>query len=106
VIPSAWQAALLALGVYRLWRIWGLDDIPGVNEIRGLVTGAYQIAPDVYGYRRPKLAKLLACSWCSGWWASLAATVCWWAEPHWTLVAFTPFAVAALVGWLGHLLNE
>jgi len=105
VIPSAWQAALLGLAVYRMWRIPGLDDLPGVNHARGWLTGAYQMG-DTWVYRRPTLAKMLACSWCLGWWMSLAATIGWWADAHWTLIVCTPFAVATVVGALGHLLNE
>lgn len=106
MIPSAWQLALLALGVYRLWRIPGLDDAPILNDARAWVVGAYQVTPDSWGYRRPRLAQMIACSWCLGFWLSVLATACWFVDARWTLLALTPFAVATAVGALGHFLNE
>lgn len=106
VIPSAWQTALLALGVYRLWRIPGLDDTPGVNQARTWLTGYKRYSEGTWSYRRPNLAKMLACSWCSGFWLSLVATAVWFVDAHVALLIATPFAVATLVGALGHLLNE
>lgn len=106
MIPSAWQLALLALGVYRLWRIAGLDDVPWLNRARMWIVGAYAVTPETWAYRRPRLAQMISCSWCLGFWVSLSATACWFIDARWTLLAATPFALATLVGWLGHLLNE
>lgn len=104
MIPSAWQLALLALAVYRIWRILGLDDMPGLVSARNRLVGAEELA-GIWTFKRPWLADLIQCPWCLGWWISLFVAGWWFAEPHVVLVVAVPFALATLVGALGHLLN-
>lgn len=105
MIPSAWQLVLLALAVYRIWRILGLDDMPGLVAMRNWLAGASELG-GVWTFRRRWVADLISCPWCLGWWLSLAAAGCWFLDARVTLLAAIPFALAAIVGALGHFLNE
>lgn len=102
--PAPWQFALLALGTYRLWRILAIDDMPWLVRARNRLVGAREVA-GVWRFDRPALAHMWSCSWCLGWWLSLAVTGLWWAFPTIVVVAAAPFAVASAVGALGHHLN-
>lgn len=104
MIPSAWQLALLSLGVYRVWRIIGLDDMPGLVAMRNWLAGASELA-GVWSFRRRWVADLLQCPWCSGWWLSLSAAAVWFVDARAALLIAVPFALATLVGALGHFLN-
>lgn len=117
-VPGAWPSILLALGVFRLVRLIGWDDI--TTRLRARVTGisdhdygtaaeivdaaeAKGLDPwDVTGLpisrRRFYAARLLRCPWCVGFWLSGAVWVAWLAAPTATLVAAVPFALSASVG--------
>lgn len=98
VIPSPWQFVLLALAVYRLWRLAAIDDIPPLPHWRNRAVGATQTAAGNWEFDRPTLAHLLQCAWCLGFHLSWSAWVLFWWQPHWTLVAATPFALSTVVG--------
>lgn len=69
-----------------------------ISESRLIATNDWTI----WAYGKPRwrvyLSALIRCPWCSGWWLSLAAAGCYWAEPRWTLVAATPLALSAVLG--------
>lgn len=96
MIPSVWELALLALAVYRVWRLAGLDDAPWLERGRDRIVRA----------DRRTLYMWLTCSWCAGTWLAGLVAACWFVDARWTLLAATPFALATLVGALGHVLNE
>jgi Protein of unknown function (DUF1360) len=113
VIPSPWVAAVLALAVFRTVRLAGWDTFPPLVAFRGWLTGREGVAVgsqnDLMGltgtpaasghrYRRPALAELLGCAYCSGLWLSGIAYCCWLLEPVWTLYAAAPLALSAAAG--------
>lgn len=100
--PEWWGFVLLGLGVYRLWRLIGVDTI--TQPFRDWVTrvSEYKGEHDMGGYRE-KLDELITCPWCLGFWITLAVWGLWLLFPTATLVAMTPFAVSAVVGILAKL---
>ena len=88
-VPSAWQFALLTLAAFRCIRLIGWDEITDPWRKR-MVKG---------NRRRNKYAmKLLTCAWCIGFWVSLAWWAAWLVFPNGTLIAATPWAIAAATG--------
>lgn len=84
-VPSWWEATLLALAAYRVWRLVAVDDL--LEPWRGRVLD-----------RTPtKLDDFVNCPWCLGAWLSVAWWGVWEAWPHATLVAASPWAIAAAV---------
>lgn len=104
-IPQPWTLILLALAVYRLWRLIAVDDMPWLVHARNFAVGAHETA-GVWTFRRATLAHALQCPWCSGLWVTAAWWGTWLAWPHGAVIVAVPFALATLVGALGHHLNE
>lgn len=104
MIPSWSSAIWLALGVCRLVRLIGWDDLPPIVKLRARVTGevvyrsSVEATGDIYRFDRPVLAHFLGCAYCQGFWVSLAAYACWLAEPRWTVAVCVPLALSTLVG--------
>jgi hypothetical protein len=92
-IPDWWTTALLALAAFRIWHLIGEDKI--LDRPRDWLLARLGDKTDA----------LIACAWCSGWWASAALWLAWQAWPHWTLVACTPLAISALVGAIATVLG-
>ena len=50
--------------------------------------------------------RLVECPWCAGFWISLV----WWGAfelwPHGTPIAAAPFAISAIVGFLGWAIGD
>lgn len=114
MIPEPWEFVLLALGSYRLFRLLGWDTFPVIRKLRDRVTGA-EWHPNLEGdehkrmseatqqagrwsFKRPKLAELIDCPFCLGFYLSIAIYLSWWAFPSPTLVAMTPCAISGVVG--------
>lgn len=106
MIPAPWQFVLLALAAYRLTRLIGWDVI--TRPIRETVVGRYEEGSGkkardtergrkLRSYRR-KLDEFIHCPFCLGFWVSVALWLVWSWQPHWTLIALTPFALNAAVG--------
>lgn len=98
-VPDWWAVTLLAIAAFRVWRLIAEDDI--LDRPRRYVTRLgskwkKEGDPLPAGYRI-KLADFLSCPYCAGWWVGLAWVGAWWAWPHGTLIAATPFAVSALL---------
>lgn len=103
MIPTPWEAAVLALGAFRIVRLIGWDDLPPIENLRNRITGmtVYNNSTDSgrhYRYRRPVLAHFLGCAFCQGFWVTAGVYGLWLLEPYWTLRIATLFALAAVVG--------
>jgi Protein of unknown function (DUF1360) len=99
-VPDWWEALLLALAAYRVWHLVADDTIFDVPRARLLRLGNWRVEGDPVpaGYRR-FLGDFIDCAWCLGFWIALAWWAAWQAWPHATLVAATPFALSAAVGF-------
>lgn len=105
MIPGAWISAVLALGVFRIWRFLGEDDFPPIAKLRAKLVGEtarYDTTKDrdhpILTYKRPTLNHFLGCPYCLGAWLSLATYLAWRWFPTETLYALAPFALSAAVG--------
>lgn len=113
MIPSPWHALVLVLGVYRIVRLIGWDDLPPIERARDWLVGAdlerrgssntlaglTSEEPElVWTFRRPVLNHFIHCAFCQGFWVSVCAYVAWIEEPHWTLTVLAAFALSGAVG--------
>lgn len=111
MIPSAWTGLVMALGVYRICRLIGWDDLPPVVRVRAMATGETVYYDPTKGkgeirrYDRPLLEHFITCPFCLGFWLSLAAYLAWVFEPRWTLYFLAPWALAAAVGLIAKRLD-
>lgn len=128
MIPSPWPALILALGVFRLVRLVGWDDISATPRawLTGLTDREYndwakwvweQQQQDLDPWRdgktvvpvgpvRFKLAQLVRCPWCAGFWVSLASYLAWYAAGYATMTVATPLALSAVVGLVAKHLDK
>lgn len=97
MIPAPWEFVLLTLGVFRLVRLVGWDDLPPVAAVRRWLTGTVEDG-EYERHRRPLLAHFLACPFCVGAWLALAAYLLWLWQPEWTVAVCVPLALSAAVG--------
>ncbi len=102
-----WAGAItVVLAAFRITRFFIYDSMVGANIESGSKFSQWL---DGWAYTadgerdrtwfRGKVAGLLVCPWCLGFWISLG-TVAWWAEwpeARWVLV---PWAVSAVVGMM------
>jgi hypothetical protein len=98
-VPSPWEFALLALAVYRVFRLIAEDTI--LDRPRAWLLGVPGYKPSGYetpppGFRE-HLATWLTCPWCSGAWLSAAAWVAWLVAPGWTVWLAVPWALSGVV---------
>lgn len=120
MIPSPWVGLVLALGVYRIVRLIGWDDLPPIAALRDRAVGARLVRvgtqatldglttdePDVYWeFDRPLLNHFLHCAFCQGFWVSVLAYVAWIEEPTWTLYVLAAFALSGAVGLIAKNLD-
>jgi hypothetical protein len=54
--------------------------------------------PVPVGRFRFKVAQLVRCPWCAGFWISVLVWLAWWAEPRGTLAVAVPLATSAIAG--------
>lgn len=108
---TPWAFVVLALGLFRIVRLIGWDDLPPIARLRARITRerVHTNSTDsrelIYTYGRPTLAHFLACAYCQGWWVCLVGYVAWRVEPGWTLAALAPFALSAAVGIVARRLD-
>jgi hypothetical protein len=141
--PDWWQFVVLVLGLFRVVRLVGWDDISATP--RALVTGLtdkeydfwaklvwnqqqkdrdpwvdgvpgdadddrFLLRPGVLrvpvGRFRFKLAQLVRCPWCAGFWVCTAGAAAWWAAPDATLAVATPLALSSVVGLVAKHLDQ
>lgn len=106
-VPEAWQAVLLALAGFRIYRLLAYDVIMRPLRIRFIthraeVDGTTYVGPGRY---RPKLDEFWHCPWCLGFWCSVAVWAAWLGWPGATLGASVPLAMSAVVGLVEHNLD-
>lgn len=120
--PDALACLLLALGVFRLTRLVGWDDL--TITLRHKVTGmgdrehhewasyidaqrqlgndpwqpTRDVAPPPVTARRFYLSKMIRCPWCVGFWLSLLIWAAWLLAGAWTVGLAVPWALSAAVG--------
>jgi hypothetical protein len=127
-LPAVWPALVLALAAFRLTRLAGWDDITASLRARatGLTDAEYNAwaaliwewqqegrdpwenvspAPPV-GRFRFKLAQLVRCPWCVGFWVSGLVYAAWRAESGVTLAVSSWFALSAIVGLVAKHLDK
>ncbi len=128
MIPEPWVFVVLVLGIGRLVRLIGWDDLPPIVRIRNWVVGAHQVTNGSTNarmgvtaevvtvsmqYRRPTLDHFLHCAFCSGAWVSLAAYLVWVAvgspgatgDSSWLWYVMVPFALSGAVGLVAKVLD-
>lgn len=120
--PNWIELAVLALGIFRIVRLVGWDDITA--RVRAWVTvsdASYDTWIEVQhaaeqrdesfqtfisrseGTTPPSpfrwwLARLIRCPWCLGVWLTIPVWLCWLSWPDGTVGAMTPLALMAVVG--------
>jgi hypothetical protein len=87
VIPAWLPAVILALAVFRIYRLIADDDILDGPRDRLLDRLAEE--------RLEKLDKLITCPWCLGFWLSVLAWLAWLVTPDWTVGLAFPWALSA-----------
>ncbi len=92
MIPSPWEFALIALAVFRLWKLVAEDNI--LDRPREYLLTRYK-----------RLEDLVECPWCLGFWITVGWWVAWLVWPHAAVVAAVPFALSATVGAVAHFLD-
>ncbi len=106
---------MLALSVFRCWRLVAQDNFPPVQRLRDRLTGARwvgglpggeQSGAGRWEYDRPLLADFLSCPYCLGAWSSFAAYVIWLEAPTEALYIAAPLALSAAVGIIAHALDS
>jgi hypothetical protein len=116
MVPSPFVTVVFAFAVYRLTRLLGWDEFPLAVKIRSWVIGeewmtgtkpelpgktpSSALAEVRPGYRRPKIAHLVHCPFCLGWWVSLAVYGVWLEFGHRSLYALYPLALSGAAGLL------
>jgi Protein of unknown function (DUF1360) len=89
---------VIALGVWRIWRLISTDTI--LDKPRDWLLGTSQPIPGgPTHYARPGLAEFIGCPYCFGFWLSVGAFASWhwWDEWNTVLIA-VPLALSAAVG--------
>ncbi len=94
MIPAPWQGIVLALAVWRLWRLVAVDDLPLLDPLHRRLGQDY-----------PTVHKWLTCPFCSGAWFSALALACWWANATWTMYGAAIPALSAAVGLIATRLD-
>lgn len=89
MIPEPWEFALLALAAFRVWKLVGDDAV--LDRPREAILARLSETWDYF----------IICPWCAGFWITLAWWGAWLALDTTALVAATPFALSAAVGYLG-----
>ena len=93
--PDWWASLILALAVFRVYRLIAEDDI--FDRPRDWAFD--KLAEE----RLEKLDKLITCPWCLGFWLSVIAWVAWMLSPAWTVGLAFPWALSAAVGLIAKL---
>lgn len=85
-MPQPWEAALLALAAYRVFRVIGFDSIADRPRDWALerLDGKWEL--------------FITCPFCAGFWITVGWWLAWLAAGDWALLAATPWALHA--GWL------
>lgn len=95
VIPEWWAALVMALAVFRVYRLIAEDDI--FDRPRDWALDKLKEE------RLEKLDALITCPWCLGWWLSLFTWLAWLVTPGWTTGLCFPWALSAAVALIAKL---
>lgn len=91
---TGFDLLVLTLAAYRLWMLAAKDTITQPWRVRFL-----GYSDDGSRNRWPRshkrIAEIVHCPWCLGFWLSLAAVACFYEWPHATRWILLPFAVSA-----------
>jgi hypothetical protein len=89
IIPGWLPTVILALAVFRVYRLIAEDDI--ADRPREWLLDKLEEE------RLEKLDKLITCPWCLGFWLSVLAWLAWLATPGWAVGLAFPWALSAIV---------
>ena len=95
IVPDWWSFVILALAVFRLYRLIAEDDILDGPRDRLLDKFAEE--------RLEKLDKLITCPWCLGFWLGVIVWGFWLLSPDWTVGLALPWALSAAVAFVAKL---
>jgi hypothetical protein len=98
-VPDPWPFILLALAAFRVWKLIADDRILDRPRDRILA----RLAKSKKQGRGVYWSDFLLCPHCAGFWLCVAWWGAWLAYPAETLVVAVPWALSAIVGWLGML---
>ena len=98
-VPSPWVAILLALAVFRIYRLIAEDTILDGPRRKILRLGNEWMkegdkVPETF---RAHWSAFITCPWCLGFWLSLLAWVAWLIFPTETVFLAVPWALSAAV---------
>ena len=103
-----WEFAIIALAVFRVYRLIAEDtilDYPRRKLLR-LADEWEQEGDDPGDDYRVKWGIFITCAWCLGWWVSLGAFLLWIWLPTETVFLATPFAISAVVALISKNLDK
>jgi hypothetical protein len=106
-IPNWWEFVLLALAVFRIYRLIAEDTILDRPRRWLLRLGnewqsdGDEIPPEY----REKWALFITCPWCLGFWLSVLAWVGWLIFPTETIWLAVPWALSAVVALINKNLD-
>lgn len=99
-IPDWWEMTLLVAAALRVWILLARDSILDPLRLRLL----WPIDEEGQPYEREKLAELIDCPWCLGFWIVIAAWALWLLFPTETIWLSVPFTMSLGVGFGARLL--
>lgn len=94
-VPNWYALILLALAAFRVFHLLAEDAI--LDRPREWVVARFGEKNEVY---------FLTCAYCLGAYISVAFWLFWVWQPHWSLVAATPFALSAVVALVASRAGE
>ena len=97
-VPSWWEALLLALAAWRIFRLLAEDEI--LNRPRRWALNLdrdWEEGDDPNEDYRFAWGAWLTCPYCAGFWISLVWWGAWMIWPHGTVVAAVPLAINVVV---------
>lgn len=97
MIPAPWAFALLALAAFRIWKLIGDDAV--LDKPRDWVIVRLEQRAEWLDY-------FITCPWCAGFWMAALWWLAWLAWPHGAVVVAVPFALSAVVGYLGVVIDK
>lgn len=111
---EALEFVILVLAAYRITRFFVKDSLIGMAPDSGTPMSvrvdrfAYFDNGEDRTWLRGKIGDLLTCTWCTGWWVSLAVTALWLELAPWLLGVHgwvLVFAVAGAQGFINSRMN-
>lgn len=95
IVPDWWSFLILALAVFRVYRLIAEDDI--LDRPRDWALDRLEEE------RLEKLDQLITCPWCLGFWLSVLAWLAWLVSPGWAVGLALPWALSAAVALVAKL---